>query len=183
MTEIKNIYVFDTGSFVLLGKLPQDIVPFIWEGVAELIREQRLLTHFEVKEELLEYHREDSIKIWIQEMEKRYEFIMPPSLFQARKTAEIHEKYPYFVDTDTDKPDADPCLIVQMLELKQAAQSTLSENKVEYYLVTEEHESSERKNFNNPVEVTKIPDFCKVCGINFLDFWGMARQEKWQWKK
>jgi hypothetical protein len=182
MTGSKNVYVLDTASFVLLGNLPQDILPYIWDRVTELIIDHRLLTHFEVKRELLEYHRDDPIKLWILETEKRYKFIMPPTPFQAAKTAEIQEKYQHFVDRDTDKPDADPCLIVHMLELKQTPQTTFSEFKGEYYLVTEEYESSEKKNFNNPVEVTKIPDFCKIYDLNFLDFWGMVRKEGWQWK-
>ena len=182
MTESKNsVYIVDTGSFILLGQLPQDILPFIWYQITELIKENRLFTHFEVKREIQKFWMDDPIKIWLLEMEKRYEFILPPTPFQASKTAEIQDIYQHFVDTDTDKPHADPCLIVQMLEFEQNPQTTFSELEIEYYLITEEHESSDRKNLKNPIEVTKIPDFCKVYNLKYFNFWGMVRKEGWKW--
>jgi hypothetical protein len=184
MTKSKiNVYVVDTGSFILLGQLPQDILPFIWNQIVELIKENRLVTHFEVKREIQRFWMDDPIKIWLLEMEKKYQFILPPTPFQAIKTAEIQDKYPHFVDTDTDKPYADPCLIVQMLDLQQNLQKTFSDAEKEYFLVTEERESSERKNLNNVVEVTKIPDFCKIYEIKYLNFWEMVRKEGWRWTK
>jgi len=184
MTKSKTcVYVVDTGSFILLGQLPPDILPFIWNQITELIKENRLITHFEVKREIQRFWIDDPIKIWLLEMEKKYQFILPPTPFQAFKTAQIQDIYPHFVDTDTDKPYADPCLIVQMLDLKQNSQTTFSNVEKEYFLVTEEHESSERKNLNNMNEVTKIPDFCKIYNIKYLNFWGMVRQEGWKWTK
>jgi len=181
MKSKKSVYVVDTGSFILLGQLPQDVLPFIWNQITELIKENRLITHFEVRREIQRFWMDDPIKIWLLDTEKRYQFILPPTLFQAKKTADIQDIYPHFVDTDTDKPYADPCLIVQMLDLEQNPQTTFSDQEYEYFLVTEEHESSERKNLNNPNEVTKIPDFCKIYGIKYLNFWGMVRKEGWKW--
>ena len=183
MTEIQNIYVVDTSSFVELGKLPQDILPFIWNQIVELIKEYRFITHFEVKREILEYYKDDPIKDWVVQVDRRYHFVKDPTFFQGSMTGEIQKKYPFFVDTDTDKPHADPCLIVQMIELEQGKQKTFADCEKNYFLVTEETESSDRKNYSNPVEVTKLTDFCRVYNINFLKFWGMVRNEGWQWKE
>jgi len=178
---IKTIYIVDTDSLAKLGKLHENIFVPIWGGVESIIIEGRLITHYKVMKEIEKKY--DKIYNWLNEMEKRYSIAYPISPFQVKKIGEIHQTYMHFVDSESEKENADPYLITQALELIENKQKTIADQENEYYIVTEERVGTERKNYDNPEEVTRIPDFCHVFGIKHTNFWGMMEKEGWKWTK
>lgn len=182
MTLVKPIYIVDTSTFIKLGGLPRDIFLPLWSGFQGLIVEGRLVTHSEVKKELSGRldTKEDDLWLWFREMDERFRIARDPSPFQIQKIQEIFDKYPQFIDYESDKPQADPFLISYAMELMEGNQQLITGIKYDYYLVTEERSGSERKNLKNPPEITRIPDYCKVYGIKCIDLWGLIRLEAWR---
>jgi len=175
----KNIYIIDTDSLAKLGKLQENIFDPIWEYVESMAAEGRLITSVKVIEEI--ERKFDRIRKWLTVINERYQIAYPILPDQVKRIGEIQEQWRYFVDHEYE--DADPYLVTLAEWLMGREQKTLEDKDVEYYVVTEERIGSEHKNYDNPCEVTRIPDFCHVLGIKHTNFWGMVELEGWQWTR
>lgn len=180
MTESQRVYIVDSSTLIRLGRYyPRYIFPSIWKHIHSLIVDGRLIIHSEVRKEIEEV--DDPVKEWLRAMDKKYNLVKEATKFQAQKIGEICESYPHFVAYDTDKAYADPFLIAAALEYMGEKQKTITGVSYDYCILTEERKGSQRKNYDNPTEVKRIPDYCKIFGIHCVNLFELLELEGWKY--
>jgi len=177
MNQIVIVYIIDSSALIHFRRInPIDIYKTPWEKMKELIIDKRLITHSQVKDEVTD--GDDFLVDWVKEQDTEYDWVYGITDFQNEIIPKIHEKYPRFIKPENEH-DADPFVVALALDKinNLSLQTTLT--KEEYIIVTNET-SAKGQNLNNPYEVVKIPDFCKVFKIKCIGLFEMFRQEKWE---
>jgi hypothetical protein len=167
-TEV--IYVVDMSSLVNVQRTyPLSVFPGLWQRMAELARDGRLISTREVYREL-EQGGDDEIFQWA--TGNRFMFRDPnPQQIEIAREIVNHPKFPGLFDIDSEKPDADPFVIA--LAVDQQRQSALFPKS--YVVVADEARVT-------PGKKPRIPDVCRderyqaQC-INILE---MFKREGWE---
>lgn len=177
MSQINKIYIIDSSALIHLRKInPIDIYKTPWERLKELMVDGRLITHSQVYDEVTD--GEDFLVDWVREQSREYEWICELTDYQNFIIPSVHETYPRFIKPE-NKHDADPFVIALALDKinNPLGQATLTKNE---YTVVSEEISAKHQNLENPPEVVKIPDFCKIFGIECIRLFEMFRREAWE---
>lgn len=169
MTTI-NYYVIDSSSLIELNRrYPIDVFPTLWKNVETLIDKGRLISHKEVRKEILAFlGREDSLKKWV---EKQKKFFKELDDRQIEIVREILKKYPSLAKSDNETAAADPFVIALAVEMGNDPQKKLFQMVKGRMIVTEE------KLRGNKV---KIPFVCKDYNIECINIIEMCRVESWK---
>lgn len=149
-------YSFDSSAFIngWRKQFPPDIVPPLWNNLAELIKEGRLRAAEEVWEEL--GRKDDELAEWASQQ---------PGLFVTIDEAiqvplgKLVRKYPRLLDTRRNRSGADPWVI---------ALAALNG----WTVVTDEGPSGK-------LERPHIPDVCKDMSVPCINLLSVIRQEGW----
>jgi hypothetical protein len=157
------VYIIDTSSIIDLFRLyPQDIFPELWKKLDELIKNNRLVSHRFVFEELQK--KSDEACKWAKERKGMFREVTQQ---QIEKVKGILAKYPQLVDVESEIV-ADPWLIALALE-KEEQQKLFKEVKI---VVIEEKIKPNKIN---------IPFVCRELGIECINIIGLMRKEGWKW--
>jgi len=156
-----NKYVFDSNALInLFNNFYQSRFPSLWGNFDSLVNEDRILSVREVKNELNSYHKNDSLKKWI---EKNNDIFKQPDETEIEFIKEIF-KITHFQaiirkkSILNGKPVADPFLIAKA-------------KVIDGFVVTQE------KFKDNSA---KIPNICDYFGIQCINLEGFMEIEKWK---
>lgn len=150
-------YCVDTSSLLQLQRVyPQDVFPRLWEHVAALAADGRLISSEEV---LLELKRKegDVVSQWAQQ---HATIFLPPVEQIQNHVTQIMQQFPRLVDARAGKSFADPFVV---------ATAVLQGCTV----VTEEAPTGS-------TDRPKIPDVCRALKLQCIRLIQMIQQEKWQ---
>ncbi len=169
MTTI-NYYVVDSSSLIELNRrYPIDVFPTLWRNVEKLIEKGYLISHKEVRKEILAFlGRDESLKKWV---EKQKKFFRELNEKQMEIVRQILSKYPSLAKLDNETAAADPFVIALAVEMGSTTQQTLFNTVKGRIIVTEE------KLRGNKV---KIPFVCKDYNIECINIIEMCRVEGWK---
>jgi len=178
MYSDNNIYIIDSSALIYLRRHnPIDIYEKPWERLTELISNNRLITHSQVKEEVTDGN--DFLVDWFKEQDRQYEWVHGITDYQNEIIPQIHGKYPRFIKPE-NKHDADPFILALALDkIKNPPKQTILFTRNNYIIITDE-KSANKRNLNNPWEVVYIPDFCEIFKIECIDIFGCFRKEGWK---
>jgi hypothetical protein len=153
MLLFKFKYAVDTCSFTQLKRFyPVDVFHSVWEKVEDMSRNRLICSVEDVYIEIM--HEEDEVAEWAKK--RRHIFLSLDEEIQL-KTKKILQSHPNLLDLKKNKSGADPWLIA--LAMVQGCT-----------VVTEEKPSA------GP-DRSKIPDVCKVYGIECIKLIDMFRRE------
>jgi len=159
------VYIIDTCSIIDLFKLyPQDVFLELWKNIDKLIKNERLISHKFVLEELKK--KFDEAYKWAKVRKSMFIGITSQ---QIEVIKDILAKYPELVDPEKEI-DADPWLIALALE-KEEQQKLVPIVKVKI-VVTEEKLKSNKVN---------LPFVCQEFKIECINLIGLMRKEGWKW--
>jgi hypothetical protein len=148
-------YVIDTSALIDLHRVvyAPDVFKTLWENLAGLVRERRLLAPREVYNEISK--RDDDLYAW-SKLHKQM-FCEPDSRQQAI-VRQILTSHPRLVDASKDTPDADPFVVA----LAEAGSHVVV--------------CSEKGNMQGRV---RIPDVCRARRVRCIRPLEMFRELKW----
>jgi hypothetical protein len=178
MSPSNIVYIIDSSSLIFLRRNnPIDIYKTPWRRLKELIEENRLITHSEVKKEIIDGN--DLLVEWFKEQDREFDWVYNITDYQNAILPKIHKKYPLFIKPENEH-DADPFIIALACERINTPklQATLY-GEYQYVVISDEN-SAQGQNLNNPYEVVKIPDFCKIFKIECIKIFEMFRRESWE---
>ena len=169
MTTI-NYYVIDSSSLIELNRrYPIDVFPTLWKNVETLIEKGFLISHKEVRKEILVFlGRDESLKKWV---EKQKKFLKELDEKQMEIVKEILKKYPSLAKSDNETAAADPFVIALAVEMGSDPQKTLFQTVKGRIIVTEEKLRGTK---------VKIPFVCKDYHIECINIIEMCRVERWK---
>ncbi|MCD6318324.1 DUF4411 family protein [Candidatus Aerophobetes bacterium] len=164
MESIK-IYCIDTSALIDMKILyPQDIFSSLWKNMEKLIKQRRLISPYEVLEELRK--KDDELLKWAEIHKSMFKNL---DANQLEKVRDILRLFPNLVDFQKTTPDADPFVIA--LAMCEEQQRTLWE---EQRIVVSEEKPA------HPGARPKIPDVCKSYGVECISLMEFFRKENWQ---
>jgi len=168
---LKNIYCIDTSSWIeLKDKYPFDVFSSLWNNLASLINDNRIISPSEVENEI----RDNELIRWIKPNKDKIFIRIDQN--QAQVVSEILKVFPRLVDVEKTTPDADPFVIALALAKTRAEQATLLPSLKEHnkYIVVCE-ESALGKGLTH-----KIPHVCRHFDIHCIKIVELFRSEKWE---
>jgi hypothetical protein len=153
-------YIFDTGSFIVLGHYFPNQFPSFWERFNQCVASGEILSVREVYKELDNHHTKPHLKAWLDE--NRRLFLLP----KPEETEFVREifKTPVFQTLIkqkyllTSKPAADP-FIIASAQVNEAC------------VVTEE---------NRKDKGVRIPNVCDHFGIECICLEELMYREGWK---
>lgn len=146
-------YVFDTGPFIELNRLPRDVFPGPWEAIEAALNDGTILSCREVYNEIND--RTGALKSWASTYKE--EVFTRPDLEEQAFVGEVLERFPLLLKKaaiEEGRQDADPFVIARG-------------NLLGYTVVTTER-------FKPNAE--KIPNACKHFGIECCDLYEFYRR-------
>lgn len=156
-----NKYVFDSDVLIdLFTNFYHSRFPSLWNNFDDLVNQDRLLSVREVKNELNSYHKNDSLKKWINRNNNIFkqpdeiEMVFIKKIFAIRHFQAIIRKKSIL----NGKPVADPFLIAKA-------------KAIDGFVVTQE------KFKDNGA---KIPNICKYFNIKYINLEGFMEKEEWK---
>lgn len=165
MSDIIFKYIIDTCSIIDLFRLyPSDIFPKLWKKLDELIKDNRIISHILVFEELSK--KSDDAYKWAKDRKNMFKGITPQ---QTKIMKDIAYKFPELIDPNKEI-DADPWLIALALE-KEEHKKLIPRTEIKV-IVTEERFKPNKVN---------IPFVSKKFGIECINIIGLMRKEGWKW--
>jgi hypothetical protein len=178
MNHINIKYIIDTSALIFLRKSnPIDIYENPWKSLSDLISTGRLITHFQVKEEITDGN--DFLVDWFREQDKQYSWVYGITDYQNEIIPQIHEKYPRFIKPE-NKHDADPFIVALSLDKIRNPPEQTNLFEKDYYIIVTNETSKKNRNLNNPWEVVYIPDFFEIYNVECVDMFGCFRKEGWK---
>ena len=155
-----KIYVFDSSSLIALYRMSNDVIPIperIWVELEKLIKKEVIRSHVTVYNEITFSRRKpenpDKLVKWVTPLKQ---YFMKENDKQLYHVGQITQKYPKIIDLNNEREQADPWIIAQAIEMKDA--NTLMPPALPI-VVTQE-------NKNKP---QKIPFICKAYGIKVVN--------------
>lgn len=164
-----NIYFIDTGALVrIFSAYPAGMADRIWEKLEELFLNGMMLSHQIVYDEITtDSKRPDPLSKKIAPMQA---YFKPMSFEQAQSVSGIIKKFPYLIDPENEKEQAEPWLIASAI-LEQNQLSLFNPDK-KVYLVSEQGEAG----------ADKIPSVCEGLGLGHLNLSGLFRMNNWSFE-
>lgn len=163
------IYSLDTSALIFMkSEYSYDVFgSSLWDVYFKnLVDERRLIASVEVKEELKD--KDAELSGWLKDNCRKM-FIDSNEIIQNRQK-EIINRYPGFVNLETNKNYADPFIIALALEAGKVLKGFDANTKA--VVVTYEGASG---NLKGP----KMPDICKEYGLKVWKLINIFREEKW----
>ncbi len=162
----EEIFCFDSSTFIKLHRsYGEDLIPEIWQELESLFKNEKIISHAVVFEELTTSVKKDALSKWISS-KKRYFKKMSDN--QAIHVSNIIKKFPGLINANNEKDQADPWLVALVLEEK--SKSGLFSSEKEYFIVSEEKIESPHK----------IPAVCEHFGIKHLSLKDFFKYNGWQ---
>jgi hypothetical protein len=162
----EGIFCFDSSTFIKLHRsYGEDLIPEIWQELENLFKNEKIISHTVVFEELTTSAKKDALSKWISS-KKRYFKKMSGN--QAVHVSNILKIFPGLIDANNEKDQADPWLIA--LTLEEKSKTSLFTSEKEYYIVSEESIRSPHK----------IPAVCEHFGIKHLSLKDFFKYNGWQ---
>jgi len=165
----EDIYIIDTSSLIEIEpeNYPSDIYVGMWSDIENLVKNDRLISHAYVLEELRRYEgKKNEILKWA---ENHKNIFKDATSQQTKLVQRILAKFPSLIDAN-GSVEADPFIIA--LALEKEPQLTLFPSRKIKIILTEE------KLKGNKV---RIPFVVKNFGISCLNIFDMFRKEEWRW--
>lgn len=160
-----DVYCFDTGPFIELGKLPRSTFKTLWERVEDLIRGGRLITPREVLKELDEGI--DDLPKWVRSQSG---LVRPNTPELVQSTMDVLKIFPSL--SYPNKPGggaADPFVLALARIENDLGQARLVD-KYRCVLVTQERAKPGKMN---------IPAACMHFGLHFMNMNQLYVAEGW----
>lgn len=156
--EDKPTYCVDSSTLMNFeGRHPKDIFVGLWDDLGELIKNNRLISHREVYEEIQQ--GSGFLTEWAKE---HRQIFVDHTAEQAKLIGEIVDKFPALSGAHKTSPhEADPWLIAM----------SICEGK-SLTVVTEESARPQKR---------KIPAACDHFGVPWMNGYQLLREEKWKY--
>ena len=160
-------YYIDANILIIFHRYyPIELFPDLWLKLEELFQKKAIISHEIVFNEIChDKKKPDALAKWL--LPKRTNFI-DASQFQIQKLPDILKNFPKLIDPNQEKDQADPWLIVMLLELKNKTE--MFPTDTEYILV-----SNENKNSN-----IKLPAACDHYGIDCINMFDFFQYNDWK---
>jgi hypothetical protein len=151
------MYSIDSSSILeaWTRRYPPDIFPVLWDNLASLIQEGRLLISEEILYELEK--KSDEVFAWFKEYKDQLVVTDEEIQTLAEQVLSTHKK---LIDTRTNRSGADP-FVIAVAQAKGCA------------VITEEKPTG---NDSRP----KIPDVCNAYNLKFLSILDFIREQQWR---
>jgi hypothetical protein len=108
VTLVQNGYVLDTGPIIdLCKRYPRDLFPPIWEHIDALLDDERITAPKEVLRELA--YIDDDALAWAESVKSQLFTDVDGGLWTSAQR--IVAEHQGLIDTDAEKPNADPFVI------------------------------------------------------------------------
>lgn len=160
----QNVYIIDASSLIDLHQIsPISVFTTLWDRMAILIREKRLVSPEAVREEI--ERKDDELLAWVRANPKLFK---KRSGNQMRFLKEILREYPHLSVEEITR-NADALIVALALELSKEPQRRVY--GVRHIVVTEEVIRGNR---------VKIPSVCKKYGIDTIGISDMFKAEGWK---
>jgi hypothetical protein len=161
-----NAYVIDTSSLLELRpflKYKKTIVS-LWSNMENIIDAGRLMAPDMVFDDLKV--KSDDILFWAKSHRSLFKKVTSS---QLKILKDIENKYPQWVDPNSNKNQADPYVVALAIAMKQVRQKGLVYSNV--IVVNEESKDPKR---------LKIPSVCKGYGVESINLSELFEKEGWQ---
>ena len=159
-------YCTDTSALIELhATYGSDVFVSLWQNVAELVKEGRLIAPREVLREIEK--KDDDLLKWVKNHRKIFR---EEEIEQIQSAQEILSDFPNLIDPAKETPDADPFVIALAIIENTKRQDFLF--KGQCIVVTQEKPSRRSR--------PKIPDVCQHYGIECISVAGLFRKEGWK---
>jgi len=159
-------YCTDTSALIELhATYGSDVFVSLWQNVAELVKEGRLIAPREVLREIEK--KDDDLLKWVKNHRKIFR---EEEIEQIQSAQEILSDFPNLIDPAKETPDADPFVIALAIIENTKRQDFLF--KGQCIVVTQEKPSRGSR--------PKIPDVCQHYGIECISVAGLFRKEGWK---
>jgi hypothetical protein len=168
----KEIFVIDTSSFIKIEpeNYPPDIFNSMWENLEKLIKNNRIISHIRVLEELEEYEgKKYEILKWTKNHKDVFESITPQQVNVAKEIVNTNNFNALMKST---KPTGDTDVFIIALAREKPIQMRLSTLNTKKIVVSEEKLQGNKIN---------IPFVCKHFNIECINIFEMFRREGWKW--
>lgn len=153
LSKMPNKYIFDTSSFLSQKDNElhrRHLYKKLWENIDELIRQGRIVTCSEIKEEI----KDEGIKDWF--------------IGICCQVLDINDAVQRnVIKVVTTKPE-----LIDFKQIKSSSDAFIIATAMEYGLivVTEENKDSPKK----------IPQVCEALGVKCINIIGLCEEEGWQ---
>src|SRR5436190_1147124 len=155
-------YCTDTSALIELhATYGSDVFVSLWQKVAGLVKEGRLIAPREV---LREIEKKDGLLKWVKKYRKIFR---EQEIEQVQRAQEILSHFPNLIDPAKEIPDADPFVVALAIIENTRRQETLFRGQC--IVVTQEKRSRGTR--------PKIPDVCQHYGIECISVAGLFRKE------
>ena len=159
-------YCTDTSALIELhATYGSDVFVSLWQNVAGLVKEGRLMAPREVLREIEK--KDDDLLKWVK---KHRKIFREQEIEQIQRAQEILSHFPKLIDPAKEIPDADPFVVALAIIENTKRQDTLF--KGQCIVVTQEKSSRGTR--------PKIPDVCQHYGIECISVAGLFRKEGWK---
>jgi hypothetical protein len=159
-------YCTDTSALIELhATYGSDVFVSLWQNVAGLVKEGRLIAPREVLREIEK--KDDDLLKWVK---KHRKIFREQEIEQVQRAQEILSHFANLIDPAKEIPDADPFVVALAIIENTKREETLF--KGHCIVVTQEKPSRG----NRP----KIPDVCQHYDIECISVAGLFRKEGWK---
>ena len=159
-----NAYVIDTSSLIRLSGFNRRVFVTLWSNVEDIIDSERLIAPDIVLDDLKV--KSDFISLWAKSHRSLFRKITST---QLKILKDIENRYPQWIDPNSDKNQSDPYIIALALSKKREKQKGLGYSNV--IVVTEESKDPNR---------LKIPRVCKDYGVESMNLDEFFQMENWK---
>ena len=161
-----NAYVIDTSSLIELRPFLKykDVVVSLWSNMETLIDSGRLMAPEIVFTDLK--GKSDDVLAWAKSHMSLFHKMTED---QLKILKEIENRYPGWVDINSNKNQSDPYVVALAISKKNEKQKDLAYSNV--IVVNEESKNPKR---------LKIPSVCKNYGIESIDLGEFFKKEDWK---
>jgi len=159
-------YCTDTSALIELHAIyGSDVFVSLWQNVAGLVKDGRLIAPREVLREIEK--KDDELLRWVK---KHRKIFRQQDIEQLQRAQEILSRFPDLIDPAKEIPDADPFVVALAIIENTKRQDTLF--KSHCIVLTQEKPSRGAR--------PKIPDVCQRYGIECILVAELFRKEGWK---
>jgi hypothetical protein len=147
---------------------PQQMIPDLWTHMETLIKENKLISHEVVFDEIVpKQSKKDELATWM----SRYKSVfLPVSQRQMDLFPDILTNFPKLIAEESEKEQADPYLVAMIIEIME--QKGLFTSNSNYVIVSTESERSPNK----------LPAACKYYNILHLNLFQFFNANGFEFK-
>ena len=160
----ETVYCVDTSSLIHIHReYPGDVFAGVWQGLAGLIQNGRLIAPNEVFKEV--ERGDDELLKWAKKNKRMFRSLDPSQIQHVQRIA---TDFPELVDWQRETPEADPFVIAPAAVQTELRKSELFAAK--HVVVTQE----------SPTRDNRIPAVCRHYGIECINVIELFRRESWK---